>query len=346
MKRYRMNVFIALLLQACTNPTAVPDLKGIKSTTVIQRFDKAFFAIDTNHLDAGLNQLQQQYPAFLQDYLVKILGVNPADPKAATAIKSFLGSYRTVYESANEMADKALPGVEQSIQESLKYLQYYVPAWKPDSPFVITTFIGPMDAFEPFPLGDYGDVRTRNGVGIALQLHLGERAELYETGRQAGLFYDYQSRRFTPATMVVNSVKNLIADAFPYQAAGNTLVDEMIEKGKRLYLLDKVLPTTADSLKLGYTGEQLKGCYANEALIWNYFIKNDLLYSREASVNQNYIKDGPKTAELGEGAPGYIGLFVGRQVVRAYMKKNADLSIEALMKKDSKEILEGAAYKP
>ncbi|CAN5657639.1 gliding motility lipoprotein GldB [soil metagenome] len=345
MKRFGILILVAFLLHACRNESA-PDVSGIKSVTVVKRFDKAFFSIDTNQLDVSLNKLQQQYPNFLQDYMVKILGINPADPNAPDAIKSFIRSYGPVFETASAMADKTMPEVEKSLQQSLRYMQYYVPAWKPDSPFVVTTFIGPMDAFEPFPLGDYGDVRTRNGVGIALQLHLGKQADLYENGRQAGLFYDYQTRRFTPNMMVVNSVKNLIIDAFPYNTNGNTLVDEMIEKGKRLYLLDKLLPETADSLKLGYTPEQLKGCYANEALIWNYFVKNDLLYSKESAVNQNYIKDGPKTPELGEGAPGYIGLFVGRQLVRAYMKKHGNISIDTLMKIEGKEILVEAGYKP
>jgi hypothetical protein len=225
-------------------------------------------------------------------------------------------------------------------------MQYYVPGWKPDSPFVISTFIGPMDAFEPFPLGDYGDVRTANGVGIALQFHLGADQPLYEDGRRAGIFYDYQTRRFTPEMMAVNSVKNIVIDAFPYSEPGLNLVDEMIEKGKRLYLLEKLMPGTEDSLQLGYTTQQLKGCYANEALIWNYFVKNDLLYSKETSVNKAYIKDGPKTTELGDGAPGYIGLFTGRQIVRSYMKKHPDVPIADMIRKPASEILSEAGYKP
>lgn len=346
MKRLGLFLLLVFFMQACKNKEAAPDVSGIKALTVIQRFDKDFFAMDTLQIDNSLNKLHQQYPEFLPDFLVKILGVNPSDPQAAAAIKSFIRSYKTVYETADKMAEKSLPGLSKNMEQALRYMQYYVPAWKPDSPFVITSFVGPMDVFEPFPLGDYGDVRTRNGVGIALQLHLGEKAPLYESGREAGLFYDYQVRRFTPETMIVNSMKNVIVDAFPYNSSGNTLIDEMIEKGKRLYLLDKVLAETPDTLKLGYTNQQLKGCYANEALIWNYFIKNDLLYSKDVSINQNYIKDGPKTAELGNGAPGYIGLFVGRQVVMTYMKRHPEISIDALIKKDPKEILEEAKYKP
>lgn len=345
MKRSCLFVCILLFLYSCKDRQA-PDVTGYQVTTVVKRFDRDFFSMDTTRLDEGLNRLSRRYPLFLPDYLVKILGVNPADPQAGAAIKSFVRSYQPVYNAAQKLADKELPGLEQDLRQALRYMQYYVPGWKPDSPFVITTFIGPMDVFEPFPLGDYGDVRTADGVGIALQLHLGGNEPLYEDGRQAGIFFDYQVRRFTPAMMLVNSAKNIITDAFPYNASGNTLVEEMIEKGKRLYLLDKILPLTEDSLKLGYTGEQVRGCFANEALIWNYFVKNDLLFSKESSVNQAYIKDGPKTAELGDGAPGYIGLFTGRQIVRAFMKKYPGTAMADLMKKPAKALLDEAGYKP
>jgi hypothetical protein len=346
MKRYIPFLFVLNFLYSCKSHDAAPDVSAYGAKTTVQRFDKDFFGIDTLQMEAGLNALNAKYPHFFSDYLVKILGVNPSDTMALTAIKSFIRTYNPVYKAAEIIADNNLAVTQKQIEQSLKYLQYYAPGWKPDSPFVITPFIGPMDAFEPFALGDYGDVRTASGVGIALQLHLGSREPLYEDGRQAGIFFDYQVRRFTPEMMAVNCVKNIITDVFPYKEAGNTLAEEMIEKGKRMYLLDKLMPETPDSLKLGYTDEQVKGCFANEALIWNYFVKNDLLFSKETSVNQAYIKDGPKTAELGDGAPGYIGLFTGRQIVRAYLKKHPETTITDLMKLPAKTVFEGAGYKP
>jgi uncharacterized protein YjaZ len=49
---------------------------------------------------------------------------------------------------------------------------------------------------------------------------------------------------------------------------------------------------------------------------------------------------------LGEGAPGYIGLFVGRKIVEAFMEKNSGTTLEALMKMPAKEVFEKAGYKP
>jgi uncharacterized protein YjaZ len=97
---------------------------------------------------------------------------------------------------------------------------------------------------------------------------------------------------------------------------------------------------------IGYTGNQLKGCFENEGVIWQFFVKNDLLFSNEPSINQQYIRDGPKTPELGDASPGYIGLFVGWQMVEAYMEKNAGLSIDRLMKTPANTVFQGSGYKP
>lgn len=335
-----------LWLVGCDSKPKVPNVAHLPATTQILRFDNDFFGMDTTQLSKALTQLQQKYPEFLPLYLQLVLGINPQDESSLAAIKSFLQSYQSVYQSAQRVADQALPQFEKDLKLGLQLMQHYFPSFKPELPFQILPFIGPMDAYEPFATGDYGDVRTTRGIGLALQLHLGENDPLYEAGRQSGILFDYQTRRFTPDMMAVNAMKAIIEDAFPYRSAGTTLVEELVEKGKRMYVLKLTLPNTPDSLQFGYTTAQLKGSEANEALIWNFFVKNDLLYSKDQMINQNYLKDGPKTAELGDGAPGYISLFTGRRIIETFMKNHPETSLEALMKMPAAEVFEKSKYKP
>lgn len=338
--------FITVFLISCNSGPRLP--KGAEGTIPIKisRFDKDFFALDTNNLEAGLKSLEEKYPDFYPGFLTAILGIAPQGPLAHLAVKSFLTSYLPVYRAALPLAEKGIPQMAPQIEQGLQWMRYLVPSFRPDSPFVVTTFIGPMDAFESFSVGDYGDVRTANGVGVALQLHLGEGEPIYQEGMQSGVFFNYQVRRFTKETVPVNAMKNIIDDLYPYQAAGKTLVEEMVEKGKRIYLLKRVMPNVADSLLIGYTGNQFKGCFENEATIWGFFVKNDLLFSIEPSINQQYIKDGPKTPELGDASPGYIGLFTGWRIVEAFMGKRPKTTIEQLMGLPAAEIFQASGYKP
>jgi hypothetical protein len=121
----------------------------------------------------------------------------------------------------------------------------------------------------------------------------------------------------------------------------------MLLHGKVLYAMDAFLPDTPDSLKIGYTREQMKWCENNEASIWRLFIDQEMLYRNDPFLNSRFIQDGPFTAGLPEGAPAMLGRFIGWQMIRAYMKKHPDLTLLSLFEiSDSQQILSESGYKP
>jgi len=160
------------------------------------------------------------------------------------------------------------------------------------------------------------------------------------------LYPAYISRKFTPEYIPVNSIKNVIDDLFPDRSSDKTLVEQMIEKGKRIYLADKLMPHLHDTLKKGYTKTQLDGCYKNEGLIWNYFIRNGLVYNNDPTLIKNYVGEGPSTPEFGEGSPGNIGLFVGWQIVKKFMEYNESMPRGEMMNVEPKQLFEQSKYRP
>jgi hypothetical protein len=141
-------------------------------------------------------------------------------------------------------------------------------------------------------------------------------------------------------------MKNIINDISPEKSAGRPLIEQMIEKGKRLYVLDKIMPHAADTLKTGYTAAQLKGCYTNEGKIWNFFLANNLLYTIDPAVTRGYMEEAPNTPEMSEGSPGAIGLFVGWRIVQKWMDQQSKLSLNELLNTDAKKIFEESKYRP
>lgn len=344
MKNYIAIILTALTLASCNNDKA-PDVSGIKVDLQVQRFEQDFFAIDTNNVAASLDQLQYKYPTFLNDYLVNILGMamTVGDSGAIMVVKRFIADYRPIKDSVDQKF-RSIEEIEKEVKRGLQFVKHYFPAY--NLPQKLITFIGPLDAYYEASLGGFGDIITRDALGAGLQLHLGKNFSVYQTEMGQRLYPNYISRRFEPEYIPVNCMKNIIDDIFPDRSADRPLVEQMIEKGKRMYVLDKLLPYTEDSLKIGYTKKQLEGCYENEALIWNFFLKNNLLYSIDPSLNKNYVQDGPKTEELGDGSPGYIGLFVGWQIVKKYMSDNPDLNLQKLMEKNAKQLFDESKYKP
>ena len=346
MQKWLYTVIIAFFsFAACTGDKKTPDVSNIEVNLEVQRFEQDFFAIDTNNVSAGITMLQQKYPFFLPDFIQHILGLSLTDEggRSDSAIRMFLRDYRLVKDTASKILSD-FTGIENEVKKGLQFTKYYFPSYH--TPEKLITFIGPLDAIFQTTMGKTGDVITQDALAVGLQLHLGKNASLYQSQVAQSLFPQYVSRKFEPAYIAVNCMKNIIDDIFPPKATDKTLLDLTIDKGKRLYVLDKLLPFTADTLKIGYTEAQLKGCYVNEGLIWSFLIQNNLIYNSDPLRIQSYVEEGPLTQELGEGSPGNISLFIGWQIIKKYMEKFPDTTIDELLQLDARQILQDAKYKP
>ena len=61
---------VLLVLAGCGNNDNHPDVSGVKVPDIhIERFDTAFFNLDSNHIRQGLYRLTQEYPDFTGDFV-------------------------------------------------------------------------------------------------------------------------------------------------------------------------------------------------------------------------------------------------------------------------------------
>lgn len=339
-------ILIAVTVLFSCRDRNIPDVSDIDVKLEVQRFEEDFFAIDTMRVAEELQRLRGKYPLFISDFTYNILGLPPVSDSGTevqAAIRQFISDYKPVRDSVARTF-KDIDEIAEDVKEGLRFVKHYFPTYP--LPVKLITFIGPMDAYFEGSLGGYGDAITADALAVGLQLHLGSDFSMYHTEMGQALFPAYISRRFSPEYIPVNCMKNIIDDLYPDNSSGMALVEQMVEKGKRVYLLDLLLPRTHDTLKLGYTSAQLEGCENNEGLIFNFFLTNSLLYKSDPGITKNYIGEAPSTQELGEGSPGNIGLFVGRQIIRKYLEKNNGISPDALMQTDPKTIFEQSGYRP
>lgn len=337
-------ITLMVLLTACGSKTQKPDVSNIRINLETQRFEQDFFAIDTNNIQASIPALHQKYPVFLADFVQNILGLSLQDEaRTNEAIRIFIRDYQLVKDTADKIFPD-LSKIENEIKKGLQLIKYYFPEY--DAPTKLISFVGPLDAIFQTPLGKTGDVITSDALAVGLQLHLGRNASLYQSQTAQSIFPRYVSQKFEPSYIAVNCIRNVIDDIYPESDGTRSLLDIAVDRGKRLYLLDKVMPDAPDTVKIGYTAEQLEGCYKNEGLIWSYLAQNNLLYNSDVLRIQSYVEEGPYTHELDEGSPGNISLFIGWQIIKKYMEKFPDTSIGALLKLDAQTILLESKYKP
>ena len=328
---------IIVSLSACHRGKNTPDVSKIEITLHLERFEKDFFKLDSMNLPAGIRKLQADYPGFYNDYMQGILGVSGIDTNVAT--QQSVNMMLENYTSLNTIVQQKFPAataLEKELQKAFQFVKYYFPSYKIPG---IITFIGTLDA--------PGMVLTNQYIAIGLHQYAGRDFPGYQSDDVKQLYPAYISRRFEPLYIPANCMKAVISDLFPDNSTTLPLVEQMIEKGKQWWLLDKFLPGSPDSLKTGYTGQQLDWCSNNEGLIWSTIIKNENLNSLDPVTIQTYIGEGPFTQGFSqELSPGNIGPWIGWQIVKKFAADNSSLKPEEIMKTDPKKILEEARYKP
>ncbi|MBK8140396.1 MAG: hypothetical protein IPK57_04840 [Chitinophagaceae bacterium] len=337
MKKISLLLLIAVSLFGCKSKKDIPDVSGIDVNIPIERFDISFFSIDTNDISNSLKKVQEKHPDFYTDFMQNILGVSGADTSQSTLLvtKEFLRGYLPIYDSLQPQYQKT-DWLQKELKKAFQFVKYYYPQYKTGKAIL---FLGPFDA--------PGVATTNAGIAIGLQQYAGQNFSVYQSPMGQELFPSYISRRFAPEFITANCMKAVVEELFPDQSGGKPLIEQMIEKGKLWYLLDKFLPSTPDSIKTGYSGRQLNWCIENEGLIWSYLVKNEDLNSLSPAVIQAYIGEAPFTQGFSqELSPGNIGQWIGWQIIKKYVSKNPEMKPEEIMRTEAKKILDEAKYKP
>ena len=329
--------FICLFAASCVDKKEV-DVSHIKVDLSIERFDKELSVLQPAQVSVKAPQLKQKYGHFYGDFMENILGVGPV------ADSSYYQPLRTVltnkdYQELAKEVNARFPDLntqEEELTDAFKHITYYYPETK--IPRLISFFSG---FSVQTPVGnDY--------IGIGLDMFLGRDSKFYPALVQS--IPQYISRRFTPENITPRVIEGFIReDMFPANDADRSLLSRMVHNGKILYMMDRVMPDKADSLKIGYTTEQMQWAQTYQPEIWGYFLENNLLYETDYMKIQKYLTDAPFTPGIGndsKSAP-KLGVYLGWQIVKKYMERNSDLSLQELMKEtDAQKILNGSKYKP
>lgn len=335
--RILLSFTILIALFSCSGKNEKPDVSGIKVNINTLRFEKALFNPNNNLKDKNIDTVFATFGSFGPFFINTLLNADPAwsEDTLKNYVASFASSYKNVFDTAEKIFKDFSP-YENEIKKSLQYLKYYFPNYK--APSKIISYIGPLDG--------YGDIITEDALIVGLQHHLGKDVSFYKQDWFQETYPSYIYSRFEPEYISVNCMKNIINDMYPDDKIEYALGIQMVEAGKKLFVLEKLLPDAEAYRLIGYTEEQWKGCVEHERAIWDLFIQNDLLQSIDKNIIKNYLGESPKTHELGESSPGNIGAFAGWQIVKKYMNKFPEIKPDVLMNTDAEKILQLAKYKP
>ncbi len=185
-------------------------------------------------------------------------------------------------------------------------------------------------------------VVTDDVLSVSLDKYMGSDYPLYKN-----YFHNYQLQNMSPDRIVPDYLLGFMLSNLPFQGREDVLLDRMIYEGKLRYILARLLPYRKVREFMGYSEEQYNWCTTNQVQIWKNILRNGHLYTPDYMTTAKYINNAPYTVTVSTESPGGIGIWVGFQIVDAYMKKHQETTLSQLMNmQDSRQLLIDSKYKP
>lgn len=317
MYRYSVVLLILCLILACkSDPNRKIDISAIKGQVEVDRFDKKFYSIGAD----GLDNLKESYPYLFPEQNPDSIWIqrmnSPEELALFQEVENVLGDFKEQ---------------EDQIEFLFKHIKYHHETF--EFPKVIT-LVTNLDYESKVMYAD-------SLLFISLDMYLGDNSASYKE------FPKYLSRNFVQSQMVVDVAKSIAGRYVPV-VRNRPFINTLIEEGKKMYLVDVYLPEVSASEKMGYSEEDSAWLEANEGEIWKYFIENELLYSTDSDLYARFIAKAPFSKfyiDIDKESPGGVGVWLGWQIVKSYMKNN-NVALQQMLLLQADELFNKSKYKP
>lgn len=299
----------------------VKDSKGVDVSDVnvhvtIDRFEQIFY----NCKPETLQNLKETYPFLFPPQANDSIWISKS--KDAEELELLKHSEKIFGDFENE---------KDQIENLFKHIKYYQPTFKEPK---IITLITNLDYQNKIMYAD-------SLLFVSLDMYLGEKSAVYHD------FPQYLSKNFDKKQLTVD-IAQAIGEKFVFYNRNRQFVEMMVSEGVKLYQMELFLPKCTDSQIIGYTDDEIGWVNANEEELWKYFIENDLLYSTNLQLKSRFIDNAPFSKfyiNIDKESPGRVGVWLGWQIVRAYMKNN-NVTLHQLLSAKEEDIFKKSKYKP
>lgn len=324
-----LSFFLLLTLESCSDTKNHIDLEAIQLKLEIKRFEKDLFQGDIEK--ENLKKLNAEYPFFFDFFCSEVI------PLKATDTSEFIrnlnhfssdSSVRRTYEDVLKNFED-FSAEKQSLTNAFKRYKFYFPEK------IIPQFFTMVSAF------NYGIMVFDSLIVVGLDMYLGQEYPMYSQLQ----FPKYKRAKMVKSQLSQDVLFGWVSTEFEAPERGSTFLENIIYQGKLLYAMSVLFPEAVDSSLMNFSLNQMQWCSDNELSIWAFFVKEELLYSKDYGHINRFINEAPFTSTFGQESAPRTGTYIGWQIVKNYMKN--DISLNELMhEKDAVKILTKSKYKP
>ena len=323
-----------LALTACHNKRQYFPEEIEPQTIDLVRFDNALMNVQQETVEEDIRILYDEYPVFMPLWVEDILGIPPTDTALLIQqLPQFLNDTLYGFQKTNAREQELfadVSGLEKSLGRAFARVQWLYP--ETDIP-ALYLFVSGFQTPVYF---------SEDLIGIGADMYLGSDYEYYNR-----VVYDYQKQTMRPECIPVDVVSAFLFRTLPYTSTKSRLLDQMLYRGKVMYLTAQIFDKLPGYEVMGWTKEQWDWCVKHERAIWHLVMDKRDLFKTESLVLTSYLNDAPFTAEISQDAPGRLGIWLGWRIAESYMEHNPEVTLQQLMAEgDAQKILEQSYYKP
>ena len=332
MKRFFSFLGFVILLTSCTSNPLKINVSGITVHLKIKHLDVDLLQLKQDQMATAIPKLKQNYGEFFDIFTYRMIGIGGSDQeKFPEMLYSFVSDtlIRHLEKSVFQKVDTVR--FRSDLENAFKHYKHYFPS--KEIPTIFTCISGFNQSV----------VTSNQLIGFSLDKYMGSESPFYgRLGLPA-----YKRRNMHQAKIVTDLMYAWAITEWPKTDQANNLLSQMIQEGKNMYFVDAMTPELDDTLKIGFTKNQLNFCTKNEASMWTYMAEHKLLFTTDHMNMKRFTDDGPYTAAFSQESPARTGVWIGWQIVRSYMAKHPEIKLSDLMNNsDSKEILNQSGYQP
>lgn len=319
-----------LLLMACHKG---PDVSKVEVKYQLVPFFMDLNSIAPEKVEAAVPELKKKYGSFLEGYSTRVIKIGSTQsPHYGEYLRSFVEYQpnKDVFEKCKIQYANLKP-LKSEIDDAFRHYQHYFPNKAlPDVYLHISGF-------------NQSIVVDSGLVSVSVEKYLGADCHFYEWLQ----FPVYLRRKMVPQKIVPDIMKALALTEFTFNDSIDDISSNMIYQGKALHFVKAMMPELNDTLLFDFTGKELEWCHKHESDVWATTVENKYLFNNDRLMIQKMVGDAPFTSFYGQESPGHLGLFIGYQIVAAYLKANPKVTLPQLMSmRDNRKILAGSGYRP
>ncbi len=318
---------------SCSESSIDREVAPIDIEIDLLRLDQAVFA--EGKIEARHKELVEFYPDFYPTYYGDILQLGDVGDSMAP---SFLNRYVTDPEwvFAQSQIDSVFSDTELLHSQFSDAFGRHAALFNGRiSPDVYIMNSGYNYGVYPIP--------PKAILAIGAEFYLGAESEMIQR-LPYEMFPEYLKKQMNPEQLFPNAMKGWLILNHREKGAKKDLLGLMVTYGKIMYTLHLCIPEVPEHTHFAYTEAEFNWCKENEGQIWKVIVKEDILFSTNKKTLTDWVGRGPFTQGFSEDSPAELAYFIGKQMVKDYMREHPEISVVELMDIPAETVLK--SYRP